>query len=91
MNGFTILGVNADSFIHDQHGQRVWKCDACGGANVWGPSWSWWGNYVRRGSQGWYDNGTMEWVACSPACAEKLKANVGAAPPGAVERTKEKP
>jgi hypothetical protein len=65
-----ILGANKDRALVPT--QETWTCDHCGKVDLWGLTWAWWGNVCRRA--GWYDDGTMQWVACSDVCAAALKA-----------------
>lgn len=68
-NEFTTLGANAGDFKRNAFGARLWRCDGCGKEEPWGPTWSWFGKQCRGVS--WYDNGIMEWCACSQECAKK--------------------
>lgn len=79
---FTIKGANGPDCmdLRQDNGQRVWTCDACGKRSTWRPGWRWFGKVCDGTS--WYDNGVMEWCACSDVCAKKCEAkrSVAAAP-----------
>lgn len=75
---FTTLGANAKDFQRNSFGRRIWECDGCGKKDTWEPGWSWRGKAARGAS--WYDNGIMEWVACSEGCAAKMPRHERSAP-----------
>lgn len=45
-----------------------WVCSNCGRDDAWGPGWAYYGTVECFGC----GLAEMDWVACSPQCAEKL-------------------